>query len=197
MLIFTVAFIVLILVLVRIFRTGKTNSQPYDSKSKYDYRGFDENHIHKNGTKYDDYGYDYYGFDKNGYDRQGFNINGKNNKGKYNRKHDRKNYINREKYNDDGFYDYRKFPIGITDHARERIRERMGITESKRVNDLVNEAYCYGKSARQIKKTSAMLVREIESREDNSIVLIYRSHIYIFTQDNTLKTVYRNDKISL
>ncbi len=192
-----IAFIVFVIVLVHIFRADKTDSQAYDTKPRYDYRGFDKNHIHKNGTKYDDYGYDFYGFDKNGFDRQGFNINGKNNKGKYNRKYDRKSYINRERCNDDGFYDYRIFPIGITDHARERIRERIGITESKRVNDLVDEAYCYGKSARQIKNSSAMLVREIESREDDSIVLIYRSHIFIFTQDNTLKTVYRNDKIPL
>ena len=197
MLFFTVAFIVLIIILVRNLRSDKTSSQSYDKKLTHDYRGFDQNHIHKNGTKYDEYGYDYYGFDKNGYNRQGFNINGKNDKGKYNRKYDRKNYINREQYNDDGFYDYKIYPIGITDHARERIGERMGITDANRINSLVDEAYCYGKSARQIKKTSAMLVREIESREQDSVVLIYRSHIFIFTQDNTLKTVYRNDKIPL
>lgn len=197
MLFITFALIALIIIVVRILRSDKTKSQSHDLKPRYDHRGFDRNHIHKNGTKYDDYGYDYYGFDENGFNHQGFNINGKNNKGKYNRKYDRKNYINKEQCNDDGFYDYRIFPIGITDHARERIRERMGIIETKRVNDLVDEAYCYGKSARQIKKTSAMLVREIENREDNSIVLIYRNYIYIFTQDNTLKTVYKNEKIIL
>lgn len=56
------------------------------------------------------------------------------------------------------------------------------------------DAYRFGKSKRQIKKTSAYLVDEIEQRHNHAMVLIYQNFIYAFSCENVLITVYRNDK---
>lgn len=197
LLLFTLAILVFVILLICILRPTKKDNRPSGKTKKYDYNGFDHNHIHRNGTKYDDNGYDFFGFDESGFNKQGYNSVGKNQKGKYNRLYDIKSYMMNEKYNSDGFLDYRIYPIAITAHARQRMNERMGINSSVKMDELAKEAYCYGKSARQLKKTSAALVYEIQNREDDSVVLIYRSHIYIFSQDNVLKTVYPNDKIPL
>lgn len=138
---------------------------------KYDRRGFDKNGIHKNGTKYDEFGYDYTGYDRSGYDRQG--------------------------YDKDSFDSFERYPIGVTNHARQRIMERMLINNSYDIDKLVREAYCYGKSKRQIPKSSAFLMEEIENSHENGILLIYRGYIYVFSKDNTLITVYKNERIPM
>ena len=81
-------------------------------KERYNSRGFDHNRIHKNGTKFDDYGYDYFGYDKNGYNQQGYNRFGKNVKGQYDRLFDTTSSQN------EGFYDPRVYPIALSTHAR-------------------------------------------------------------------------------
>jgi len=75
--------------------------------------------------------------------------------------------------------------------------ERMNITNPYDIHKLAREAYCYGKSKRQVKKSSAALIEEIENRHENGIVLIHKGYLYIFSEDNTLITVYRNDRIPL
>lgn len=161
-----------------------------------DERGFDRNEIHKSGTKYDEDGFDVDGYDKNGYNEDGYNIHGKNAKGKYNRIYDVADYKDSE-YNQDGFLDPRIYTIGATTHARDRITERMTGKCAANVDKVVYDAYCFGRSARQIKKTSAALVKDIENRHESGIVLIYNGFIYVFSEENVLITMYKNENIPL
>lgn len=184
-----VSLIMLISVIIILsFLLRRDNAKP--PKSRYDARGFDHNHLHRNGTKFDDYGYDYLGYNKDGYNAQGYNAYGKNIKGKYNRFYDTKSSV------EEGFLSPYVRPVALSDHARQRMAERLGITEPQKMQTQAVEAYKYGKSKRQIKKTSAYLIEEIENRY-NSIVLVYRNYIYVFSCDNVLITVYKNDKIVL
>lgn len=173
--------------------------------TEYDQRGFKRNGIHKNGTEYDDFGYDVDGYDQNGYDCFGYDVNGynrngynkvgynrdgKNAKGQYNRFYD-------VHYSKDGFYNPKHFPIIVTNHAKERMVERKVIRNLGDAEKQALDAYCYGRSKRQIKRSSAALIQEIENRYDHSVLLVYRGYIYIFSDDNKLITVYKNDRISL
>lgn len=169
----------------------KSKYKKYSTKSKYDSRGFDHNHIHRNGTKYDDFGFDFYGYNSDGYNSDGYNACGKNNKGQYNRLFDAKSC------DEEGFYDPKQHPIALSTHARERMKERLRIFDFQKMDKYAIDAYRFGRSKRQIKKSSAYLVDEIEQRDKNNIVLIYRNYIYIFSCENVLITVYKNDKIPL
>lgn len=173
--------------------------------TRYNKRGFSRKGIHKNGTRYDDSGYDAKGYNRDGYNRQGYDIHGydrqgfnsegynrmgKNIKGQYNRYYD----MCRDK---DGFIAPQWYPVVLTNHARDRIRERMKITDERSIAKIAQEAYCYGKSKRQIKKSSAALIEEIEGKYGNSVLLIHKGYIFIFSADNKLITVYKNDRIPL
>lgn len=173
--------------------------------TKYNSNGFDRKGRHKNGTKYDDFGYDARGYDKNGFDRQGYDVKGydcvgynrqgynkfgKNAKGQYNRLFDLY-------YSEDGFRNPRLYPIGVTNHARERMMERMHIQNVQDIEGISFDAYRYGKSKRQIKKSSSAIIEEIENRHKSSVLLVYRGYIFVFSDDNKLITVYRNDRIPL
>ena len=160
-------------------------------KQRFDVRGFDHNHIHKNGTRFDDYGYDYYGYDKDGYNRQGYNKIGKNAKGQYDR------FFDTTSREEEGFYNPQMYPVALSTHARERLNERLGISSLQQMNKQALDAYRFGKSKRHIKKTSAYLIDEIEQRHQDGIVLIYKNYIYVFSSKNLLVTVYKNDKIPL
>lgn len=162
-----------------------------EPKSRYDSRGFDHNHIHRNGTKFDDHGYDYWGYDKSGYNRQGYNKKGRNRKGQYDR------FFDTTACDEEGFLDPYEYPIGLPNHARERLAERLGINDPDKMELQAIAAYRYGRSKRQIKKTSAYLIEEIEQRHSNGVVLIYKNYIYLFSYDNELITVFKNDKIPL
>ncbi|MBQ8793918.1 MAG: hypothetical protein IJZ63_04145 [Clostridia bacterium] len=122
-------------------------------------------------------------------EKQTYDNFGKDDKGRYNRMYDK------ERYAAEGFLDPRSYPVALTDHARERMRERMGIKSGRRMEELVLESYSYGKSARQVRKTAAAKMYDIENRGDNGIVLLYRDYIYIFSPENVLITVYENDCI--
>lgn len=173
--------------------------------TKYKRKGFNRKGIHKNGTKYDDFGYDVRGYDKSGFDHQGYDVNGydrvgynrqgynrfgKNLKGQYNRLFD-------VHYSEDGFCNPQLYPIGVTDHAKERMIERMHIRNVQDVYKIAHDAYCYGRSKRQIKKSSTVMIEEIENRHNSSVLLVYRGYIFIFSDDNKLITVYKNDRIPL
>jgi len=171
-----------------------------------DKRGFNRKGIHKNGTRFDDFGYDIRGndkngynrngFDKNGYNRDGFNkagykIDGRNANGRYNRLYDKQSYIEDE-YNREGFLDPRIYPVSLTNHARERIHER--VSETVNADKLVREAYAYGKSSFQVMKTSSVFLKDIESRYENGIALLHKGYIFIFSEENVLITMYKNEK---
>ena len=199
MIITTITLGVLILLILILF--GVFKFWP----SHYNHRGFNKKGIHKNGTKYDESGYDYRGFDRNGYDSHGFDVDGfnrlgyciagynrqgKNQKGQYNRFYD----LN---YSEDGFLDFRRYPIGVTNHARQRMMERMSIQNHRDMDKITQEAYCYGKSKRQVKKSSAVIMEEIEKSHGNGVLLIHKGYIYVFSENNVLITVYKNDRIPL
>lgn len=184
---FLILVVLIILIVFIVFRIKNTD----EKESKYNSRGFDHNRIHRNGTKYDDYGFDYYGYDADGYNQHGYNRNGKNSKSQYDR------FFDTTSCEMEGFNNPNVYPIVLSTHARERFCERLGIKDSQKMEMFAIEAYRFGKSKRQIKKTSAYLVEEIENKYDNSVVLIYRNVIYIFSCDNVLKTLYKNEKIPL
>ena len=171
-------------------------------------RGFDRKGIHKNGTKFDDFGYDITGYDKNGYNRSGYDkrgydklgfnidgykIDGRNANGKYNRLYDKQSYI-KERYNREGFLNPQIYPVALTNHARERIYERYPNGENVNADKLVREAYSYGKSSFQVMRTSSVFLKDIESRYENGTALLYNGYIFIFSEENILITMYKNEK---
>ena len=81
--------------------------------------------------------------------------------------------------------------------ARERMIERMHIQNVQDVKKIAFDAYCYGRCKRQIKKSSTVMIEEIESRHKGCVLLVYSGYIYIFSDDNKLITVYKNDRIPL
>ena len=184
-------YIILFLCLIAIILLVVFGANKHKSKGRYNRRGFDRNRVHKNGTKFDEYGYDYFGYDKDGYDQQGYNKFGKNEKGQYDR------FFDTTSWENEGFYNPKEYPIALSTHARERFCERLGIYDAQKMDMQTLDAYRFGKSKCQIKKTSSYLVDEIEQKHENSVVLIYRNTIYIFSCDNVLKTLYKNDKIPL
>lgn len=135
-------------------------------------------------------------YDSEGYNRQGYNEVGKNRQGKYNRYYNVKCY-QYEQYSEEGFLDIRKNPLYLTNHARDRMRERMGINEAHKMEDLAFEAYQFGKSKLQLMKSERGIVEEKEQEYGDSVILIYRGYCYVFTENNGLKTVYKNDRIRL
>ena len=161
------------------------------SKKRYDRRGFDHNHIHRNGTKFDDDGYDYFGYDANGYNKDGYNTSGRNSKNQYNR------FFDTQACERDGFYSPQWHPVIITPHAEGRIEKRLGIKDKYKLKRQAMDAYRYGKSKHQIKKSSTCFIEEIEQKHENSVILIYKGFIYVFSRENVLITVYKNEKIPL
>ena len=135
-------------------------------------------------------------YDSEGYNRQGYNETGRNRQGKYNRYYNVKCYKT-DLYSDEGFLDIRKNPLYLTNHARERMYERMGISDSRRMNELAFEAYQFGKSKLQLMKSERGIVEEKELEYGDSVILIYRGFCYVFTENNGLKTVYKNDRVRI
>ena len=173
-----------------------------------DNRGFDRKGIHKNGTRFDDFGYDIKGYDKNGYDvngfdkngydvsgfnKDGYKIDGRNINGKFNRLYDKQSYT-KDKYNREGFLNPQIYPVALTTHARERIGERYPNGKHINVDKLVQEAYAYGKSSFQVMKTSSVFLKEIETRYENGTALLFNGYIFIFSEENVLITMYKNEK---
>lgn len=128
----------------------------------------------------------------------GYNHYGINAKGQYNRLYDRAVFRTKV-YSAEGFLNPAQYPVGVTDHARERMQERMGIVSHRKMDLLALDAYQFGKSALQVPKSAAARMREIEQRDADApkVVLLYRGYVYIFSRDNSLITVYENTNIRL
>ncbi len=133
-------------------------------------------------------------YDSEGYNQQGYDEVGRNRQGKYNRFYNVKCYKT-DLYSEEGFLDIRKNPLYLTNHARDRIRERMGIYEAYKMDALAFEAYQFGKSKLQLMKSERGIIEEKEQEYGDSVILIYRGYCYVFTEDNGLKTVYKNDRV--
>lgn len=87
--------------------------------------------------------------------------------------------------------DIRENPLFITNHAKERMRERMGIRETFQMEERAMEAYQFGKSKFQVMKSERGYIEEKEQQYDGSVILLYHGYYYVFTENNGLKTVYR------
>lgn len=135
-------------------------------------------------------------YDEEGYNCQGYNEVGKNRQGKYNRFYNVKCYRN-GLYSDEGFLDIRQNPLYLTNHARDRMRERMGINETHKMDALAFEAYQFGKSKLQLMKSERGIIEEKEQEYGDSVILIYHGYCYVFTENNGLKTVYKNDRVRI
>ena len=133
-------------------------------------------------------------YDSEGYNQQGYNEVGRNRQGKYNRYYNVKCYKT-DLYSEEGFLDIRKNPLYLTNHARERMCERMGINDSHAMKELALEAYQFGKSKLQLMKSERGIIEEKELEYGDSVILIYRGYCYVFTENNGLKTVYKNDRV--
>ena len=79
-------------------------------------------------------------YDNEGYNKQGYNEVGRNRQGKYNRFYNVKCYKT-DLYSEERFLNIRRNPLYITNYARERMRERMGINEVYKMDALAFEAY--------------------------------------------------------
>jgi len=135
-------------------------------------------------------------YDSEGYNQQGYNEVGRNRQGKYNRYYNVKCYKT-GLYSEEGFLNIRANPLYLTNHARERMYERMGIYDSHKMHALAFEAYQFGKSKLQLMKSERGIVEEKELEYGNSVILIYRGFCYVFTENNGLITVYKNDRIRI
>ena len=133
-------------------------------------------------------------YDSEGYNQQGYNEVGRNRQGKYNRYYNVKCYKT-DLYSEEGFLDIRKNPLYLTNHARERMYERIGIKDSYRMDELAFDAYQFGKSKLQLMKSERGIIEDKEQEYGDSVILIYRGFCYVFTENNGLKTVYKNDKV--
>ena len=60
---------------------------------------------------------------------------------------------------------------------------------------LAFEAYQFGKSKLQLMKSERAIIEEKEQESGNVVILIYRGFCYVFTENNGLKTVYKNDRV--
>lgn len=165
----------------------------------YDRAGYDRQGYNRRGYDRDGYnrgGYDTRGYDRSGYDHQGYTIHGRDAHGRYNRLYDVADFTTSRR-SAEGFLHPRLHPIGVTRHGAQRIQERVPGWQYGDPWGLAMTAYCYGKSARQMKPSAAHVVREIEQRHESGIVLLYDGFVYIFSHDNQLITVYRNERIPL
>ena len=135
-------------------------------------------------------------YDSEGYNRQGYNECGRNRQGKYNRIYNIKCYKT-DLYSEEGFLDIRENPLYLTNHAIERMNDRMGIADISDMENLAFEAYQFGKSKLQLMKSERGIIEDKEQEYGDSVILIYRGYCYVFTENNGLKTVYKNDKIRL
>ena len=135
-------------------------------------------------------------YDSEGYNRQGYNEVGRNRQGKYNRFYNVRCYKT-DLYSEEGFLDIRENPLFITNHARERMRERMNIKDDDKMDEIAFEAYQFGKSKMQLMKSEREIIEEREQKYDKSVILIYRGYCYVFTENNGLITVYENDIVRI
>ena len=133
-------------------------------------------------------------YDDEGYNQAGYNEVGRNRQGKSNRYYNLKCYKT-DLYSEEGFLDIRENDLYLPNHAKKRMKERMGVFDSDRMYELAFEAYQFGKSKLQLMNSERILVEEKEFEYDDSVILIYRGYCYVFTENNGLKTVYKNDRI--
>ena len=103
-----------------------------------------------------------------------YDENGRNAQGEYNRLYDVQAF-HHSPHSADGFCDPRRYPIFLSDHARRRMTERLGITAYGEMYRLAMEAYQYGISISQADENTA---KRMEA-EKTVIRTVYRFFIAI------------------
>ena len=130
-------------------------------------------------------------YDSEGYNRQGYNAAGKNRQGRYNRIYNIKCY-RKSDHSEEGFLDIREHPLFLTDHARHRMIQRLGLRTTAQMEKQALLAYQYGKSKLQLTKSQRAILEEKEAKH-NCVMLLYKGYYYAFTENNGLKTVFENN----
>lgn len=63
------------------------------------------------------------------------------------------------------------------------------------MDTLAFEAYQFRKSKLQLMKSERGIAEEKAQEYGNSVILFYRGFCYVFTENNGLITVYKNDRV--
>lgn len=170
--------------------------QGYD-RAGYNRAGFDRSGYNRLGydkSGFNRSGFNAKGYDVNGFDADGYNAAGKNARGQYDRFFDR-DAFGGGIHSVEGFWSPRIYTVSLSTHAKERMRERMGLVSEQDMMKLALEAYRYGKSSRQVMRSVAAKIEEKEQTHGESVILLYRNYVYVFSLDNCLITVYPNEYI--
>jgi hypothetical protein len=101
--------------------------------------------------------------------------------------------LRRPNYRREGFLNPLRYPVGVTDHARQRFCERLNVCHFSKMDKITRDAYKYGKSSMQLTGALAKRLENISSRYGDNIALLYRGSIYVFSPDNSLITLYKKD----
>ena len=99
----------------------------------------------------------------------------------------------RPQYKKDGFLSPLRYPLGVTDHARERFAERLNVCQFSKMDKMTRDAYKYGKSPRQLTGRLAKRLEDIAGRYGDNVAILHKDCIYIFSPDNSLITLYKKD----
>ena len=91
--------------------------------------------------------------------------------------------------------DFRNYPVRVSVHAKERMSERMGLKTELEMLQRASDAFCYGKDVHQVTRSSAVEIKRIQGKYGHGVVYVYRGFIYIFSDDNCLITVYKDEKM--
>ena len=83
------------------------------------------------------------------------------------------------------------------EHDMEATAFGYPVGQIPRMDTLAFEAYQFGKSKLQVMKSERGIIEEKEQQYGDSVILIYRGFCYVFTENNGLKTVYKNDRVRI
>ena len=87
--------------------------------------------------------------------------------------------------------------VNLTQHAVERIGERLNIFDMRKIKELVYKAYAFGKSRKQVDTDAVAKIEKIQKNRIDIIALLYEDIFFIFSENNTLITVYKKDSNEL
>ena len=84
--------------------------------------------------------------------------------------------------------------IILTDHACERMQERLGIYNHNRMQQLARAAFLHGKSYHQLNGYLHNKLYNIETNSDAPrIARFYENTIFVFSDDGVLITLFKNE----
>lgn len=87
--------------------------------------------------------------------------------------------------------------LQTSEHAKQRIKERMGITDKRKIKEVTKYAYHYGISIKKhyIPKTTLKWIdKRIQSYAGRCLWRIYKNFLFLYSKNLTLVTVYELPK---